>query len=429
VIAADTEAFGRPGIAPTWTSSKKDLVTTALGPSRLWATLGYGILNEVYWPATGQPQLRDLGFIVAGPNFWVEVKRAARYRLNTPEPYIPLPRIVHEGEEYQLILEFLPDPLRDVLLVHFELKGGGLRLYPLLAPHLGMSGWNNTAWVDDGLFAQRNDLALCLLAAPTFDRMSAGYVGSSDGWQDFARNGRMTWTFARADEGNVALMGEIEATEGILALGFGSSPAAARTLAASSLADGYGRIRDRFTSAWRAWGHQLRLPEISENLAREACLSAAMLKVHEDRTFPGAMVASLSIPWGNTSNDPGGYHLVWPRDAVEAGLGLLAAGEMEDAGRLLAYLAATQNADGGWCQNFFPAGRPYWRGVQLDEAGFPILLTAKMHDLHLRVSPQAVSMVRQAAGYLVRHGPVSPQDRWEENPVRAHSLSGWRSLP
>ena len=33
------EAFGWPGIAPTWASSAKDLVSTALGPSPLWVTL------------------------------------------------------------------------------------------------------------------------------------------------------------------------------------------------------------------------------------------------------------------------------------------------------------------------------------------------------------------------------------------------------
>src|SRR5262245_63420324 len=56
-------APGGPGSRPTWTSSAKDMVTTALGTSRVWVTLGYGILNEVYWPATGLPQIRDLGFI------------------------------------------------------------------------------------------------------------------------------------------------------------------------------------------------------------------------------------------------------------------------------------------------------------------------------------------------------------------------------
>ena len=36
------EAFRSPGIKPTWSSSDKDFVTTALDGSRLWATVGHG---------------------------------------------------------------------------------------------------------------------------------------------------------------------------------------------------------------------------------------------------------------------------------------------------------------------------------------------------------------------------------------------------
>src|SRR6266436_4100938 len=80
-------APGGPGSRPTWTSSAKDMVTTALGTSRVWVTLGYGILNEVYWPATGLPQIRDLGFIVAGPSEWFEVKRVNRYHVSMPDDW------------------------------------------------------------------------------------------------------------------------------------------------------------------------------------------------------------------------------------------------------------------------------------------------------------------------------------------------------
>ena len=410
------EAFGKPGIPPTWTSSAKDLVITALGPSRLWVTLGHGIVNEIYWPATGQPQVRDLGFIVAGNDFWVEVKRANRYRLTIPEPYIPLPEVVHQGERYRLILEFLPDPSRDVLLIRYRLEGDGLHLYPLLAPHLGMSGWNNTGWVDRGLLAATDGRAICLLGDTPFVTASAGYVGHSDGWQDFSRNGRMTYAFTRTEDGNVALMGELDASDGVLAVGLAQTPEGARTLAASSLAEGYGRIRERFMAGWREWGSHLDLPTSTPELAEEACRSAMVLKVHEDRTYPGALVASLSIPWGNHHNDPGGYHLVWTRDAVEAGLGLLAAGAVEDTQLVLGYLEATQGEDGGWFQNFYPDGRPYWTGVQLDEVGFPILLAAKLCEMGIEESLQTAAMVRHAAAYLARNGPVSPQDRWEENP-------------
>ena len=409
-------AFGKPGIAPTWTSSAKDRVITALGPSRLWATIGHGILNEVYWPATGQPQIRDLGFIIAGDGIWTEVKREMRYTLTTPAPYIPLPTVVHGGEQYRLTLEFLPDPYRDVLLIRAQLEGKGLRLYPLLAPHLGMTGWNNTAWVADHLYAQSDDLALCLASEPTFRRASAGYVGESDGWQDFAGNGRMTWDFVRADEGNVSLMAELDPGESVIALAFAETPEGARTLAMSSLSEGFAHVRQHFIAGWEAWGSQLILPKPTPEIAEEACLSATVLRVHQDRTYPGAMVASLSIPWGNRSDDRGGYHLVWTRDAVEAGFGLLAAGQIEDAQHLLAYLAATQRLDGSWAQNFYPDGRPYWTGIQLDEVGFPIMLAAKILELGLADGPAMSQMVRRAAAYIAQRGPVSPQDRWEENP-------------
>ena len=55
------EAPGGPGISPTWTSSAKDMVGVALGHSRLWFTVGYGIVNEVYFPRIDIPQIRDLG--------------------------------------------------------------------------------------------------------------------------------------------------------------------------------------------------------------------------------------------------------------------------------------------------------------------------------------------------------------------------------
>lgn len=103
------KAFGQPGIPPTWASGRKDLVGTALGASRVWFTLSDGILTEVFWPSTGEPQIRDLGFIVAREGAWYEVKRVARYTLTTPAPGIPLPQVVHEGEGYTLFLEYLVD--------------------------------------------------------------------------------------------------------------------------------------------------------------------------------------------------------------------------------------------------------------------------------------------------------------------------------
>ena len=46
--------------------------------------------------------------------------------------------------------------------------------------------------------------------------------------------------------------------------------------------------------------------------------SVNLLLANEDKLYPGAMIASLSIPWGEDKSDDdlGGYHLVWTRDMV-----------------------------------------------------------------------------------------------------------------
>ena len=316
----------------------------------------------------------------------------------------------------------LPDPLRETLLVRYELTGDNVTLYALLAPHLGPDIRDNTAWVDGAtgaLRAQGGDVHLCLLASGGVTRASAGFVGVSDGWQDFHAHEEMTWTYARAAHGNVALTAELADNEGVLALGFASSEAGARTRARSSLAEGFGAVQRRFVSRWQAWGERLSLPEaLDPDLQREALLSATVLKVHEDKSYPGAVTASLSVPWGSSHDDLGGYHLVWARDAVEAGLGLLAAGQRDDAARMLTYLVATQHPDGHWSQNTYPDGTPFWTGIQLDEIGFPVLLAAKLESLDLldaHARRSAAALARRSAAYLAQHGPLSPQDRREEN--------------
>ncbi len=109
---------------------------------------------------------------------------------------------------------------------------------------------------------------------------------------------------------------------------------------------------------------------------------------------------------------------MWPRDLVESAGGLLAAGAREDVHRVLHYLQVTQEADGHWPQNMWLDGAPYWSGIQMDETAFPILLV----DLAQREEALGKGdlttlwpMVKRAAGYLVRNGPVTQQDRWEED--------------
>jgi glucoamylase len=427
------DAPGAPGSPPTWTTGAKDFVTTAPG-SKVWVTLGDGILNEVYWPSTGRPQVRDLGFLVAGPGWWREVKQERRYTISAPDAATPLPTVVHEAEGYRLTLEVVPDPRRDAVLIRYQLDGDGLRLYPLLAPHIEMhrfvdqpgqptttpGGMDNVAEVtSDALVAAGPGGCLCLVPDRGFLRSSAGYVGQSDGWQDFDRNGTMTWTYDRAGPGDVAMIGELPEPSGVLALAFAENREGAEILARESLAGGADDARQAFTAAWREWTAGVALPETSAadppELADAVRQSAVVMRAHEDDTFPGAFVASLAIPWGNARSDLGGYHLVWPRDAVETGLGLLALGQADAALRLLRYLMATQGQDGHWVQNFYPDGTPFWTGVQLDETALPVVLAAKLDELGHDLPVGTAATVQRAVEFLVRNGPLSDQDRWEEN--------------
>jgi glucoamylase len=433
-------APGWPGIPPRWTSSAKSGVGTALSPtSRVWFTLSHGIFNEIYYPRVDQACVRDLGLIVTdGQGFFSEEKRHTRHRVAHLDEGVPAYRLVNTCEQgrYSIEKDVVTDPQRDVVLqlTRFVPLQGALedyRLYVLLAPHLANRGSGNTAWVGEYkgvpmLFAERAGNALALACSTPWVKRSAGFVGVSDGWQDLMRHKQITWTYSRAEDGNVALTGEVdlEASGGtfVLALGFGrtATEAGHRTLA--SLQDGFEAAQARYIRAWQNWQSTLLLLEAAEPGQRDLySISTAVLRTHEAKRFPGGIIASLSIPWGFAKGDDdlGGYHLVWPRDLVETAGGLLAAGASEDARRVLQYLHVTQEADGHWPQNMWLDGTPYWGGVQMDETAFPILLV----DLARREGTLDADdlahlwpMVHRAASFLVRNGPVTQQDRWEEDP-------------
>lgn len=424
------DAPGGPGIDPTWTSSNKDLVGTSLGSGRLWFTLGFGIVNEIYYPRVDIPQIRDLGFIVAdGKGFWCEIKRIDNYELRLPSAGIPAPTIVHRHERFELGLRIAPDPQRDVLLLEVMLTGDpDLRPYVLLAPHIGGSGRDNVAAVGRHyhrkvLWAEQGPFGLALAAADSqqgeaFGRLSVGYVGFSDGWQDFAAHKAMSWQYHRAGPGNVAMLGELGRTC-ILALGFGSSRGAAASLAAAALAQPFERAWSEHVAAWRNWHavcHRSTGVEKTQQLLDEQFATSRMvLRCHMDKIYPGAMVASLSVPWGNSRDDRAGYHLVWPRDLVQCATALLGVGGEAEARDVLRYLIATQYEDGHWNQNQWLGGTPFWHGIQLDETALPVLLASLLHEQDALAEIEVADLVRRALAFIIRNGPVTDQDRWEED--------------
>ena len=172
-----------------------------------------------------------------------------------------------------------------------------------------------------------------------------------------------------------------------------------------------------FGSKWQRAASPYRLATKAGDGGLLMQTSHNILLAHEDKTYSGAFVASASIPWGQSKGDDdlGGYHLVWTRDMVQTASALLACGRVDTARRALVYLACTQRPDGSFAQNFWIDGRPYWTGVQLDEVAFPLILTWRIWKAGGLGSWDVFPFVERAAGFLVRHAPITHQERWEEN--------------
>ncbi len=432
-------APGWPGSPARWTSSAKSGVGTSLSnASCVWFTVSHGILNEIYYPRVDQACTRDLGLIITdGRDFFSEEKRHASSTVTSLAEGVPAYHLENTSREgrYRVEKDIITDPRRDVVLqqtrfIALQGERNDYHLYVLLAPHIGNHGAGNTAWVGDYkgvpmLFAERDGSALALACSAAWLKCSVGFVGVSDGWQDIMHHKIMTWEYRRAENGNVAVAGEVDLASSndsfLLALGFGSSAAEAGNRALASLYDGFESAKKTYVQEWQAW--QQILPIMDEGKRDVLDLfraSTAVLRTHEAKNFSGGLIASLSIPWGFSKgdNDLGGYHLVWPRDLVESAGGLLAAGARQEVLRVLRYLQVTQEADGYWPQNMWLNGMPYWSGIQMDETAFPILLVdLARREKALDKGDLATlwPMVRKAASFIVRNGPVTQQDRWEED--------------
>ncbi|HEY6293630.1 MAG TPA: glycoside hydrolase family 15 protein [Terriglobia bacterium] len=427
-------AFGQPGVSPTWTTSNKDGIGTAYATSsRLWFTLAQGIVTEIYYPTIDRPQIRDAQFLVTdGVTFFHEEKRdlssdvvrleaqTLGYHVTSSDP---------EGR-YRIEKDIISDPHSSCVLINMRLVASPawanrLQLFFLLAPHLEVGGRNNSAMkIDVGgrtaLLAWKNSTFLAVGCSRGFARASCGFVGFSDGWQDLHDNLKMDWDFDRAENGNIAVMGEIDlskSNEATITLAFGESRHHATTLLVQSEAIEFDQQRARFIDQWQRISGTLRTLEPvagdGGNLYRS---SRTLLLSHEDKTYAGALIASASIPWGDAMGDEdlGGYHLVWVRDMVNSAAALLASGDKITPLRALVYLACSQQPDGGFPQNFWIDGTPYWKGIQLDEVAFPIMLAWRLWKAGALEQFDPYPMVRSAARYLILSGPVTYQDRWEE---------------
>lgn len=414
-------APGAPGTMPTWTSGAKEAVGTAVTTqSKVWFTLEDGIMTEAYYPRLDTADVRTLEFAVSdGTRVWVE-STDMRHSIAQTDSKALLFRQTnrdHDGR-FQIAKTYVTDPQHDTVLIDVAFSGTpGYSLYLLYDPSLKNSGYGDTGYSQgDALVAQKNDVASALIGSTNFESASSGFAGTSDGYTDLLLHHRLDWSYPRAENGNVVQAAKVAGGHFTLALGFGATAPEAIASARASLDRGFSVISAEYASGWHQYVGTLRA--VTGPYADEFRLAAMVLKAYEDKTYRGAMIASMSIPWGNAvqADKPtvGGYHLIWARDLYEVATALLAAGDRAAAERALNYLfTVQQKPDGGFPQNSWLDGKPYWTALQMDEISYPIILAWQLSKTDIDTWTHHV---RPAAEFVVAHGPATQEERWEEVP-------------
>src|SRR6266849_312046 len=428
-------APGGPGMPPRWTRGAKEGVGTAYSTaSRVWYTVAAGILTEVFYPTIDTLQIRDLQYRVTdGRTFFHDERRNTTSRVDCVDEAALGFEIVNVAENklYTIRKTLIGHPHQDCVLMRTRFEADRdvrrrLQVYVLCAPHLEIGGWNNNAEVLDTrcgriLVAYKGATWMALGATVPKLRCSCGYVAVNDGWTDLHEDFTLDWQYDAAYDGNIAVTGQMDLSQGsefTLGLAFGDTRHRAITNLFQSLITPFAESLQRFQAEWTRTARRFGLA--GSAVDRHASLlyerSVNLLLAHEDKSYPGAMIAALSIPWGSSKGDEelGGYHLVWTRDSVQSATALLAAGDTTTPLRVLVYLAVSQRADGGFYQNFWIDGRPYWTSVQLDEVSFPVVLAWRLKQANALGGFKPDAMVAAACGFLIREGPATTQERWEE---------------
>jgi len=416
-------APGAPGKDARWTSAGKQAVGTSNTlASKVWFTLQGGALTEVFFPTADIPNVQTLEFVVVNPaNNKVETEREDATHVVQVLNYHSLSfRQINTATNgaWKVIKTYTTDPRRSTVLidVQFQTKDKTLALYVYFNPSLNNSGMHDTAWTQgNALLANEADKSSALLVSGGFGETNSGFYQVSDGLDQLKQNGRIVTAYTRAENGNVAQLARInQPAQFTVALGFGKSAGEALTVARGSLAKGFPVCRKEYEENWRRMVR--RLPRVEPKYQAQFNLAALVLKAHEDKTFRGANVASLSAPWitGTAANEAyvGGYHLVWARDLYQVATAYLALGDKAAAERALNYLfTVQQRADGSFPQITWVDGRPIGDAVQMDEVSYPLILA---YQLGRTDRETYFKHIKRTADYIVKTGPVTQQERWEE---------------
>ncbi len=464
--SAATIAPGGPGAVSHFDLARKDCVGTARSTSsKVWFTVAGGVLSDVYYPTVDNTEVETLQYIVTDGSTFTDLQaRDTTYSVQALDPSGMSCRVTSTANngKYRLITDYVTDTARASVVMHTRLvpiqgNGKNLALYVRFDPTVNGNGGGGTgnggadsATIDTSTGhpvpvasdtntatnATNRDYAQPVFAALRanlpFKVVSSGFVGAaSDGLTQLDADHALATTYTDAPLGNVvqtALLDRGLGGDVTLALGFGSTSQAAVGTAGASARAEFETTFHKYVSGWAAYDRTLRpaprttLPAVQDAAqARTYYLSANVLKASEDKTFPGAIVASLASPWGQavSAGDPantyfGSYREVFARDLYETFSGLLADGDVATAKATVLFLFnRQQQPDGSIPRNSLVNGKlaPDSFNVQLDEVAYPILM-ARMVGL---TGPSLYSShIKKAADYLVGHGPSSGPERWEE---------------
>ncbi|MBC7929116.1 MAG: hypothetical protein H7Z38_00950, partial [Rubrivivax sp.] len=453
-------APGAPGKDAQWQSAGKQAVGTSNTlESKVWFTLRNGVMDEVYYPTVDVANAQTLQLIVVdGTNVETESEDTT-HKIEVLDPQALTFRQTNTAKSgyYTITKTYVTDPRTSTVLIDVEFESRtACDVYVYYDPSLNNSGMHDSGWTQgDALLASDADKSSALLSSSGFADInenvrslggakfplknaplaSSGYLGTSDGLTDLRKNGndKDLTPYSRAADGNVVQVAALKGFQGsrsgtdrrtgkpvpvkprtTLALGFGKEPDEALRNARAALAKGFAKARAEYEQGWHEYVRTLR--RVDAKYQAQYDMAAMVLKAHEDKTYRGAMIASLSVPWGGgaSANEPnvGGYHLVWSRDLYQVATAFHALGDKASADRALDYLfRIQQKPDGSFPQNSWLDGRPFWGSLQMDEVAYPLVLA---YQLGRTDNETWTKHVRPAADFIVKQGPFTPQERWEE---------------
>ena len=456
-------APGGPGALSHFDLARKDcLGTAAERGSRVWYTVAGGMLSDVYSPTADNTNVETMQYLVTDGSTFTDLQaRDMTYTVRSTDPSGMACEVTAAARSgrYRIVTRYVTDPERDAVLmsVWFQPEAPGLKLYVRLDPSVngnggggGANGGADSATASTAALtasdpntvtnAVNRDYAvpnaLALRADLPFTAASAGFAGTpSDGLAQLDSARRLDPAYGTAANGNVVLTAGLDITDdpATLVLGFGRDAAAATDVAGAALHRAFDSTYQRYVHGWADYDQRLRqpprsLPGLTRQQAgdlREAYwLSVNVVKASEDKTFPGAVVASLASPWGqavSAGDTPdgkapyfGSYREVFARDLYEAYTGLLVAGDLATAQASVRFLFdRQQQSDGRMPRNSLLNGKkaPDTGGDQLDETSYPILMA---YQAGLAGDAALWPKIRAAADFVVAHGPSFGSERWEE---------------